>query len=140
MNRDYLLSIAVVATVVFACGCPNHKTQEKSAAHQTLSPKITQFYASPGAVAPGEATLLCYGVESADELRMDPPLANVKPALSRCLPVTPKQTTTYTLTASNAAGQKSASVTMTVDRQARRAAPAAGEKPLRSASSPTGSR
>lgn len=61
--------------------------------------KIAQFYASTGAVARGEQALLCYGVENARAVRIEPGVESLPPSYSRCVPVTPNQTTTYTLTA-----------------------------------------
>ncbi|MCX6624233.1 MAG: hypothetical protein NTY38_24860 [Acidobacteria bacterium] len=131
MDRDYLLSITVVAVVFLLIGCPRPKRDDKAAAPPKPPPRITQFYASPTAVAPGEPALLCYGVENAAEVRMVPPVANVKPVLSRCVPVTLSQTATFTLTASSEQGQSTAAVTITVDRRTKPAAAAnpASEKP-----------
>jgi hypothetical protein len=121
MNRDYLLSIAVVAVVLSAFGCPGRKGPEQAAAPQKPPPKITQFYAAPSVVAPGESAQLCFGVEHADQLRMEPPVANVRPAFSRCVQVTLKRTSTYTLIASNEKGQATATISVSVDPHARRA-------------------
>jgi hypothetical protein len=68
--------------------------------------KILTFYASPGVVKPGEKTLVCYGVSNAKEVKIDPPLDNVGPSLSRCLETHPRKTTEYTLTARDAAGRE----------------------------------
>ena len=63
------------------------------------------------------------------------PLENVKPFLSRCVPASPKQTTTYTFTAANPTGETKATVTVTVDPKARRAAKAAAPASAEPASS-----
>ncbi|HEV2491351.1 MAG TPA: hypothetical protein VGT03_16220 [Candidatus Acidoferrales bacterium] len=76
---------------------------------------ILNFYAAPGAVRRGDSFQLCYGVSNAKDVKLDPPVGSVWPALSRCLSVTPKKTATYTLTATDAAGSaKTASLTVTV--------------------------
>ncbi len=62
-------------------------------------PKITQFYASPSVVPQGESTLLCYGVESVASVTLDPGNESLSPALTKCLEKSPKENTTYTLTA-----------------------------------------
>jgi hypothetical protein len=125
MNRDFVLSIALVALVLFGLGCPGGKQSPPPRAAATPAPKLSTPYASPPLIAPGESTLVCYGVEGADRIRVTPPLENVKPFLSRCVSAAPKQTTTYTFTAANASGESTATVTVTVDARARKAAKAA---------------
>lgn len=68
--------------------------------------KILMFYAAPGVVERGEATIVCYGVANADRVRIDPPVAALKPALNRCIEIKPAATTTYTLTAENDRGEQ----------------------------------
>lgn len=68
-------------------------------------PKITQFYASPGLLPAGESTLLCYGVESAVSVTLDPGGESLSPALARCIEKTPTVSTTYTLTAKGKDGR-----------------------------------
>ena len=63
------------------------------------SVKILQFYAAPGLVSPGERSSLCYSVYLAKSVRLDPPVEKIEPSLNRCLPVSPKRNTRYTLTA-----------------------------------------
>jgi hypothetical protein len=65
---------------------------------------IQSFYASPGAVRPGESVQLCYGVANAKTVKLEPQPHPVWPSYSRCVDVTPARTTTYTLTVQDAAG------------------------------------
>jgi hypothetical protein len=60
--------------------------------------KILAFYASPGSIHRGDTVDMCYGVSNAKTVKLDPPEANVWPSANRCMQVTPKKTTTYTLT------------------------------------------
>ena len=60
--------------------------------------KITQFYASPPQVPKGGRTLLCYGVESAASVTLDPGNEALSPALTKCIEKVPAANTTYTLT------------------------------------------
>jgi hypothetical protein len=76
--------------------------------------RITQFYASPAQVARGEKTLLCYGVENAKVVWMAPPRKELSAALSRCVDVTPSETTTYTLTAEGQGAPVTQDVVVTV--------------------------
>jgi hypothetical protein len=65
---------------------------------------IQSFYASPGAVHRGGSVQLCYGVANAKTVTLEPQPNPVWPSYSRCVDITPKKTTTYTLTVSDAAG------------------------------------
>lgn len=61
--------------------------------------KITQFYATSGEITDDEHNTICYGVENARAVRLEPPVENLTPALTRCLWVEPRRDTTYTLIA-----------------------------------------
>lgn len=77
--------------------------------------KILSFGAAKGDVSAGERVVVCYGVSNATQVRIDPGVEPIKPALSHCLNVFPKKTTTYTLKAEDARGNsKSASLTIRV--------------------------
>ncbi|NDQ57822.1 MAG: hypothetical protein GZ088_12195 [Acidipila sp.] len=75
--------------------------------------EITNFYANPTAIRRGESAEVCYGMSNAKSVTLDPPDAPVWPAFSRCFDVTPKKETTYTLTATDAAGNTKTS-TLTI--------------------------
>lgn len=77
--------------------------------------EILNFYVSPVAIRRGESAQLCYGVSYAKSVRLDPPAGNVWPSLNRCVDISPKKTTTYTLTAEDAGGHtKTATVAVPV--------------------------
>ena len=63
--------------------------------------KIIAFYAVPG---PGGHIEICYGVTGAKTVRIDPPVGEVWPALSRCMQASPRRDTEYKLTALDSAG------------------------------------
>jgi len=67
--------------------------------------KIIAFYASPGFIHRGDTVDMCYGVSNATTVKLDPPEANVWPSANRCMQVTPKKTTTYTLTIDDGKGK-----------------------------------
>lgn len=73
---------------------------------------IQNFYASPGIVHRGESAQLCYGVANAKTVKLEPQSEPVWPSYGRCVSVSPKKDTTYTLTAADAAGK---TVTQTVE-------------------------
>ena len=76
---------------------------------------IQSFYATPGQIHRGQSVQLCYGVANAKTVTLEPQSNPVWPSYSRCFDVTPTKTTTYTLTAADAAGHTlSQSLTVTV--------------------------
>jgi hypothetical protein len=77
--------------------------------------EIMNFYVTPLSIEAGESAEVCYGVANAKQVHLDPPVGPVWPSYSRCLDVTPRKDTTYTLTAEDAAGNtKTATVTLRV--------------------------
>jgi hypothetical protein len=76
---------------------------------------ILRFFPYPGEIKRGDSTMLCYGVSNAKSVTLEPQPNAVWPAFDRCVSVSPKKTTTYTFTATDAAGHtKSATVTVDV--------------------------
>jgi hypothetical protein len=70
--------------------------------------RIVQFYATPGVVPKGERTLICYGVDNASSVQIEPPVETLRPAQARCFWANPDRTTTYRLHATGADGTKAA--------------------------------
>ena len=69
--------------------------------------QIMNFYASPGLIHRGDSAELCYGVANAASVAIDPqPTEGIWPSVGRCVSISPKKTTTYTLTALDTKGQK----------------------------------
>jgi hypothetical protein len=66
--------------------------------------KITMLYASTGAVRRGQQVQICYGVANAKNVSFDPPIADVWPSRNRCVDVSPRKSTSYTLNADDGAG------------------------------------
>ncbi len=76
---------------------------------------ILGFYASPGTVRRGEKVKICYSVLNSERVRIEPPIGDVWPSLSRCIDVMPHQDTKYKLFAEDAEGNvKTAEFTITV--------------------------
>lgn len=109
----------MAAVLLVLGGCSSGAPESKPGAAAPAKPPaaaITQFYASPSTVGRGGRSLLCYGVETAAHVRLEPPIEEISPSLARCIEVKPAATTTYKLTAANRAGEEvSQSVTLTVD-------------------------
>jgi hypothetical protein len=88
------------------------RAKEKLEAQQTVESlggnrfDILSFYVSPGAIHRGDPAQLCYGVSNAKTVALDPPVAEMWPSASRCFDINPTKTTNYTLTATDAQGNK----------------------------------
>jgi len=65
-----------------------------------MRPKF-QAHVNPGA----ERARLCYGVVNAIRVEIDPDVGQVPASAENCVVITPRETTTYTLTATGAEGQ-----------------------------------
>jgi hypothetical protein len=82
---------------------------------ETSPPVIERFEADPDEVRPKESSILSWkvsGVGLADEVSIEPEIGPVAPEGEFAL--LPEETTTYTISASNAAGRAEAEATVTV--------------------------
>jgi len=100
---------AWVAAALVAAGCSNSNTADRKmpaggTGASLGAPKITQFYATTPNLPRGEKGMICYGVENAKTVWLSPPRQELSAALSRCVEVTPGETTTYKLIAERAGG------------------------------------
>ncbi|MFZ0640436.1 MAG: hypothetical protein WA020_02890 [Candidatus Acidiferrales bacterium] len=117
-----LIVALIVAGIFYSRWQENRDIEEKAAEQQRevarrvaeglggSSFEIVNFYASPGAIRRGDSAELCYGVSNAKSVDIQPKLSEgTWPSVSRCISVSPEKTTTYTLTAVDAKGQKKTS-------------------------------
>src|SRR5689334_21678826 len=74
--------------------------------------RITQFYASPPNPPQGEKALVCYGVENATQVRLEPPVERLWPTAARCFDFTPSENTRLTLIASRGPDQASQTIAL----------------------------
>lgn len=66
---------------------------------------ILVYAANPATIQAGEKSSLCYSVSNAKTVRIEPPTEEpVWSAFSRCVHVSPRKTTKYTLTIEDGAG------------------------------------
>ncbi len=65
--------------------------------------RIMSFYSSPGVIRRGEHANICYGVNAAKQVRLEPPVEDVWPSRSHCFQVAPREDTAYKLIAEDAA-------------------------------------
>jgi acyl-CoA thioesterase FadM len=99
---------AIVISVLFlwTTGCSQKPEPAGPAEEKAPEPvKILHFYAASGQVARGESTTVCYGVENAKSVRIEPPVEELKPFLNRCFQVSPTKDTTYRLVAEGIDGK-----------------------------------
>jgi WD40 repeat protein len=85
-------------------------------ASQPASQPVEIIYISTlpsSSVAPGGKAQVCYGLTNAKSARIDPDVGEIKPSAKECIEIQPKQTTTYTLTATGVDG-KTASQSFTL--------------------------
>ena len=67
-------------------------------------PAVKYFQASPSEIKPDESSILTWDVSDATSVTIDPEIGKV--ALTGTMPVSPTETTTYTLTATSDAGNR----------------------------------
>ena len=112
----------VVSAILFCCACsappsaPEPTKQEKP-----QHAKILQFYGADAEVTKGQPITICYGVEDALTVRMEPAEELLGLSRNRCIAVSPKQNTTYMLIAKGADGlevRQSLSIRVVAMRQA----------------------
>jgi hypothetical protein len=127
MRHAHVVTVALPAllTLTYCGGAPT-----KPAAPAKLPAKVIQFYSGQGVIRPGEHVTICYGVEHAETVRIDPYIEQITPSLNRCIEAKPEKTTLYTLTAEGPDGKDEASFTITVDPNARPAVEAAAPTTL----------
>ncbi len=78
--------------------------------------KFSTFSLDTGLLHRGETTHLCYGVVNATAVKLNPPVAEIKPSYRHCVEISPRATTTYTITAEDGKGNsKSESLTVRVE-------------------------
>lgn len=84
-----------------------HRAEDRLTLEQLGGPGfgIRALYATPAVIRRGESAQVCYDVVNAKSVSLDPPVAEVWPSHTRCFGVSPKRTTTYTLTVTDAKGK-----------------------------------
>lgn len=84
-----------------------HRAEDRLTLEQLGGPGfgIRALYANPAVLRRGESAQICYDVVNAKSVSLDPPVAEVWPSHTRCFGVSPKRTTTYTLTITGATGK-----------------------------------
>jgi hypothetical protein len=77
--------------------------------------KLLNFSISPIRLRRGESAHMCYGVSNAVSITIEPHVEDTKPSYNHCFDISPRTTTTYTLTAKDKGGHvETGSLTVTV--------------------------
>ena len=102
----------LLSLLLTACGGGGGGNGDDNNTPQLQPPAILSFTGSPAEVLPAQAATLSWNVDNVDQVRIEPDLG-LQPAQGSAS-VRPLSTARYTLTAGNAAGNRSASTTLTV--------------------------
>jgi hypothetical protein len=95
--------LVVAACLLAACG--SSPGPAPAVKEETPKPaKILQFYSSSNTVPRGQRVLICYGVENAKSVRIEPPIEQITPSYIRCIPHAPTTSSEYKLIATGADG------------------------------------
>jgi hypothetical protein len=68
--------------------------------------RILMFYSAEESPRLGQPSTVCYGVTNAVSVKLDPPLAEIKPSISHCVEVTVNRPQVLTLTATGKEGEQ----------------------------------
>jgi len=83
--------------------------------------KVTHFYPADETAQAGEEVTVCYGVENAGTVLLEPGGEELRPSRNRCISVAPRKTQVYKLTARGADSEDTAELTIKVEEAAPRA-------------------
>lgn len=122
--RRFALLLGLFAFVAVIGGCKKQvkATAPAPAPAPAATPTVT-LNASPSSINSGENTTLSWSSTNATDLEIAPEVGKVAP--QGTTPVSPTQSTTYTITATGAGGSATASASVTVNAAAPAAPPAA---------------
>jgi hypothetical protein len=97
--RHFAAFVAVLSLVGCSREAPPPAGNAPPPAIAVAPVKITHFYAGSKEIPDNQSVGLCYGVENARTVRLEPPVEPLKPGTNRCFYLTPDRTTTYRLAA-----------------------------------------
>lgn len=107
--------LAVVAGILLLVSCASDAPKPAPEVDAQGSAKILTFYPGQPAVAPGDQAQVCYGVENAVSVRLEPPVEQIRPLTTKCIWFKPSGSMKLTLVAAGADGKDvRASIDITV--------------------------
>ena len=107
MNRYLWIALAATGGMLTRCSTPEQRAVAPSppAPSSADGARITQFYTTKALASRGDTALVCYGVENATAVWLEPPRQELSAALARCVEISPLVDTTYKLTAEGIDGK-----------------------------------
>lgn len=122
LSGSFVVSPTANTTYVITASGPAGTASQSCSVTVTVNtviglPRIIRFTGAPTSIVAGEKSTLVWQVENADTVSIQPALGTVQ--LTGTQDVSPLQTTTYTLTATNKAGNQTATVTIAVGQPAK---------------------
>jgi hypothetical protein len=95
-----------VLLFILAAGCGQKQPPAETKTASAASPvKILHFGAGDESTPLGQPINICYGVENAEAVKIEPYIDRTWPSLSRCVQANPKRPTIYVLTATGKDGK-----------------------------------
>ncbi len=82
------------------------REQPPAALDRSTDVRILAFYATAGDIRADGHELICYSVQNARSVRLDPPVEALRPALTRCIEVDPARGNRYRLIAEGFDGRE----------------------------------
>jgi hypothetical protein len=116
VNGSVNVTPAATTTYTLTATGADGKTSVTAAVTVTVGssvPNILSFTASPTVISSGGQSSLCWNVQNATSISIQPTVGTVQ-GPANCTTVTPSATTTYVLTATNSVGPTQAVVTVSV--------------------------
>jgi hypothetical protein len=99
------MKFACLAVAAWLAACGSGPSPAPAVKEEAPKPvKIVQFYSSSNTVARGQQVLICYGVENAKSVRLEPPIEQIMPSYVRCFQHAPTTSSEYKLIATGADG------------------------------------
>ena len=99
-------SLLIVLLLLLAACSQEPPAPEPAKQAKPKHAKILQLSAANNQVQRGQSLTLCYGVEDATSVRLEPPEEELGLSRSRCIAVSPKRNTTYSVIAKGEDGQE----------------------------------
>src|SRR5688572_2307087 len=102
------LTPALLGGLLALASCSSEPPQpaRSAAPAEPRAVKITQFYPAAPIVAPGANVTICYGVENASTVSVDPPVEELTPSFNRCFQAPVPRERTFTLKARGPRGDE----------------------------------
>ena len=109
MTRTAAAAAGVVIGLTLVMACSRSPDSAGTTTQPPAGPtKILHFYASPGLISRGDSVTICYGVENATSVVIEPKIRDLTPSSNRCFSATPEKSVIYKLTATGSEGEDSA--------------------------------